>query len=523
MTALAVVAESAAEVSDAFARGGFEPRQNRDGYGVARCPVCGKRDAVELRALAHGRGTSLGCATGCDLSGSVATLDLSELHGGATSATPTPQAVVTSHSLAACAIQLSADGIRATPPQRRYVLWTADGEGILAQGKVSLLGAKGGTGKSFAVMQLAVAGATGGLWFGDGGWQAAPGRVLLLLAEEEAEEAQRRLHWAVAAAGLSDELVQRVAANVTILPLAGRGVAVTVEDPDAARAGVLPETAIAGELRGILKAAAAEGRPFTIAVLDPLSRFAGGDVEKDNAAATRFVQVLETFTAVDCGEPTVLVSHHLRKQGKDEAVNMADLFRGASGLVDGVRWAAVLSSLKRTDGTPGLLRLEVPKTNYAKTPPPLMLCRPDDGHGTLRAATEEEIEDQKRNGDASTSKRSATTDRDLGRKILGALAEHPDTGSALARRLHVGKTGVLQRCSDLAEGGLIERERLNAPWTLTATGRAALLGSGGSGTGSGTDGSTGSGGSRPPLGAEPEPEPLPMPMPADPPREVADA
>lgn len=506
MSGAVFVTERMADVSDVLVRFGLGPREADDGSTRAECPLCERREALEARRDADKRNVSISCTTGCDAAAIVERLALTPLRASATSsATPKPAPAVTSWSLLSTAIQLSAEGIRAPPPARKFVLWTSTGDGVLVRGKVGLFGAKGGTGKSYVLTQLGVASATGGMWFGAGGWQAAPGRTLLLLAEEEAEEALRRLHWAVEAAGLDDELVQRVASNVTILPLAGRGVAITVEDSDAAKAGRLPETPVAEEVRGILRAAVAEGRPYTLAVLDPLSRFAGGDVEKDNNAATRFVQVLETFTAADCGEPSVLVSHHLRKQPKDAtdaAVNMSDLFRGASGLVDGVRWAGVLSGMKRSDGAPGLLKLEVPKTNYTKTPPPLMLCRPDDEHGTLRVATPDELEDHNANAQAAAPRRGtpAASTADRARKVLQALHERPDTGSGLSRRLHIGKDPMLKLCSDLAEQGLIARERLASPWFLTDSGRTSLAGSGGSGTGSGTASATGSGGSQPPLG-----------------------
>lgn len=369
-------------------------------------------------------------------------------------------------ALADLRMPLTAELIRADPPPRRYVLWTADGAGVLVTGKVALLGAKGGTGKSFVLMQLTVAVVLGGCWFGDGGWQAAPGRVLLILGEEESEEAQRRLHLAVKMAGASAEQLELLARKITILPLAGHGVALTTETESSN--GHLPETPRAEEIRELLRDAAEEGDPFTLVVLDPLSRFAGGDVEKENGAATRFVQVLETFAAADCGAPAVMVSHHLRKQGKEEATNMADLIRGASGLVDGVRWAAVLGARRRIEGAPALLQLEVPKTNYAKEPAPLVLCRPEDGRGAIRAATASEIEAYE--AAAKTPKPSAEkVDRAaaLQKRVLEALAAQPMSGRGLAEYLKVRRPDLDPVITSLAaDGDIVRTGGRNGLWEV---------------------------------------------------------
>ena len=76
------------------------------------------------------------------------------------------------------------------PPSRRWLL-----EDCLPLGKVGLLVAPGGTGKSQLALQIAVAVATGGEvadW-----WQVGEkGRVLALFAEEDEEELHRRV-WTI--------------------------------------------------------------------------------------------------------------------------------------------------------------------------------------------------------------------------------------------------------------------------------------------------------------------------------------
>ena len=145
------------------------------------------------------------------------------------------------------------------------------------------------------------------------------------------------------------------------------------------------ETDFARDLRAKLQA---DDHEWRLIVLDPISRFAGPDVEVDNAAATRFVQTLETFTHVR-GNPTLLVAHHTSKSARKEGGADASAARGASGLTDAVRWQA---NLVPVEDAPDFVRFEVTKSNYAKFPRPVWLHR--DAHGELHRATKEEAERQ---------------------------------------------------------------------------------------------------------------------------------
>jgi hypothetical protein len=349
------------------------------------------------------------------------------------------------------AMALSPEIIEEDPPPRIPLLSTSDAEPALIRGKVGLLAAPGGTGKSWALIQLAIAVATGECWFGAGGWLAQDGRTLLLLAEEDAEEAQRRLHWAVKVGGADP---MRVAGSITIIPLAGRGVALTADgDP---LDGSLPETAFAEEIRALLRNAEDHGRPYSLVILDPLSRFAGAEVEKDNAAATRFVQVVETFTSEKCGSPSVLVAHHARKRSgdKDEDREVADIIRGASALVDGVRWAAVLAKLPEADGLPPMLRLRVPKTNYTAEPAPLYLVRQEQGRGALRVASQEEIaaQEEAAGGNARTS--PARRKEALIERLLEVLSDVPLSRNKLATLAKANRNAVAGALDEMFRRGI---------------------------------------------------------------------
>jgi regulatory protein RepA len=253
-------------------------------------------------------------------------------------------------------------------------LMTYDGKPFVRQGKVGLLVAPGGTGKSFSLVQLAVAVATGGDWLGAFRVEKR-GRVLLACGEEDAEEVRRRLFSATR--GLDAYSLNLVAQNVVPLGLAGQRTAF-LERHD----GAIVQTPW---YRSVL--AALQPHEWQLVILDPLSRWGGPEVETDAYAATELVTLLETLTKAP-GNPTVIAAHHERKGmgGTSDASSV----RGSSALVDGPRWVANLRRRKDSD----LLELAVTKANNTVPPPPIVLKRGP--MGVLRRATVDEIEDEKR-------------------------------------------------------------------------------------------------------------------------------
>lgn len=269
------------------------------------------------------------------------------------------------------------------PPTRQCVL-TRDGKPFLVQGKVGLLLAPGGTGKTYALAQLAVAVATGGKWLGT--YEATKGRVLLALGEEDAEELRRRIYYTAKGLGLSDHERAEIGRNMTVLGLSGRSLAMLGRTDK----GEPEASAWFQEWRASLAAAG----PWRCILLDPWSRWGGHDVETDNNAATRGVELLEELTQLD-GSPTVLVAHHTRKKGKEEKTSGADAdaARGASALVDGARWACNLVRLGYLDMAEErpILALRVTKTNYTGPAPELLLTRDETASGVLRPLTPAEL------------------------------------------------------------------------------------------------------------------------------------
>ena len=203
---------------------------------------------------------------------------------------------------------------------------------FLPLGKVGLFIAPGGTGKTQALTQLAVAVATGRPWLDRFHPQGGPGGVLLALGEETPDEVQRRLwkaHSPNNKLSLPPDARAHYIANLRTLPLASVPVQFLDRNGDPSH--------IFNSLRRLLTDRTPPGG-WRLIILDPASRFMGLDTETDNHAATCFIQLAEQLTEVP-GSPTVLLAHHTRKGSPS---GNKDWARGSSALTDGARWVASL-------------------------------------------------------------------------------------------------------------------------------------------------------------------------------------
>jgi len=259
------------------------------------------------------------------------------------------------------------------PPRRKWLLKIID-DGALPLGKAGVLAAGGGTGKTMALVQLALAVATGGFWLGTFK-VATPGNVLIALAEEDMEEVHRRFHKAANVEGLDRDARAEATRRIVALPLAGNPVALTCKDKE----GNTTESPFLAELRQCLA-----DREWSLIILDPLARWAGDDAEVDNAAATRFVQAVESLVRSP-GNPTVLVAHHSSAASIKEGQSNV---RGASGIVDGFRWAAVLDAVEGENehGKVKGVRLSLQKTNYTMPFGDVYLMRSAEGGAFVPAS-----------------------------------------------------------------------------------------------------------------------------------------
>jgi len=278
------------------------------------------------------------------------------------------------------------------PPPRAWLLRRPDigddgkdrPRGLLPRGKVGMLVAAGGVGKTMALCELALAVATERAWL-DALNVETPGRVLLALGEEDAGEARRRLWRAAKRLSLHEDLRHQAEERIVLLPLAGNPeMALTQEEAP----GVEVMTSAAHKM--LERLGDDDGEGWALVILDPASRFAGPEIEKDAAAATRFVQVLERLAGAP-GAPTVLVAHHTSQDARKAASTEATSARGSTALSDSVRWQAGLVSRPGYDGAPDLVDFAMQKNNYAPPWPGFTLLR-ESNTGVLRKATAEELE-----------------------------------------------------------------------------------------------------------------------------------
>ena len=256
--------------------------------------------------------------------------------------------------------------LRTRPPERRMLLeyaglknaageYIREPQDVLSQGIVAMLAATGGVGKTQALIQLALAVASGTPWL-DQLEVCAPGHVALVLAEESEEEVWRRLWRSVRRLGLKKHIETL---EERIWPLVLRGTNCRFIDP------------MTGELSGVFvnfrEALLEAGVDWRLIILDPASRLMPIDAELDNQAATDFIALLEALTRLGNTKPTVLVAHHTRKHGTGKTG-----VRGASALTDGVRWLATLNPYGlNADGSidpdgRGRVRFEIHKSNYSE-------------------------------------------------------------------------------------------------------------------------------------------------------------
>jgi hypothetical protein len=288
------------------------------------------------------------------------------------------------------------------PPVRTWLLKDRDGNGVLPLGKAGAIIAAGGVGKTMALVQLAISVATGRDWL-DHFRIASPGMVLLALAEEDIEEIRRRIYGAASALDLTGDERAIAASRIVALPLSGTDVRLT--DDEGKR------TANLNALRDRLSARA----DWKLVVLDPLSRFAGGETESDNSVATRFVEALESLTTVP-GSPTVLVAHHTSKIARSgmNGPMGSSASRGVTGLTDGVRWVSTIES-----GEPGRATFSVVKTNYSREIEPVALRRLEGG--ALQAMTAGETAERDAEQVAKHEERCCE-------RVLWIVRKHPGKG-----------------------------------------------------------------------------------------------
>lgn len=218
---------------------------------------------------------------------------------------------------------------------------------LIRKGIVGMLVGAGGVGKTHALAQLAISIATGSKWLGKFPVEK-PGYVFMGLGENADEDIHRLLR--KIAKSLFKNSESSTFFEKDPLQEASKRIAVmSVTGADATFVHQGNPTAFFENFLNQLKAKEPE-EGWSCIILDPISRFLGADAETDNAAATRFISLLEKITLDLKGNPTVLFGHHMNKSGIGNKSTDQGAARGSSAITDGVRWQANLDRARKENG-----------------------------------------------------------------------------------------------------------------------------------------------------------------------------
>lgn len=258
--------------------------------------------------------------------------------------------------------------VRTPAPKRRWLL-----HNTLPLGKVGMLVAPGGTGKSFLMIQLAVAVATHTRLADH--WQVdSPGASLILCAEEDDEDLHHRLQDVLAATTAHTPATQQlIEQHVHIKSMLAIDNLMTHAND---RNEIVQTDYVAR-----LVLTAQQIPDLKLIIIDPASRFRGGN---ENAAqdTTRFVEALERLRSATGA--TVLLVHHTNKGSINSEDVTQGASRGSSALTDGVRWQMSLSKPTKKQATDAgvsthdlhqYVLATITKNNGAPPQSPVMLLR----------------------------------------------------------------------------------------------------------------------------------------------------
>ncbi len=258
--------------------------------------------------------------------------------------------------------------LTSTPPARKLLL-TRDGVPFLPASSTGSVVADGGVGKTFSMLALALSLATGRPWLGV--FEVVdPGRVVVLLGEEDDDEVHRRLHAIASMRGLTREEIALGHANIVAAGLAGERLELT-----RASGREYEATDVFDRLAELV-----ERYEPSLLLLDPLSRWGGPDTELSVPAATFLVQCLERLTRLR-GRPSVIVAHHTAKAARGAKKGRTEDARGVTATSDGLRWSVRLTEHEKD----GLVELSLTKRNNMPPHPVVRLERAPES-GALRSA-----------------------------------------------------------------------------------------------------------------------------------------
>jgi RecA-family ATPase len=225
-------------------------------------------------------------------------------------------------------------------------------EGWMPSRTVTLLTGDGGTGKSTLALQLAVATATGTAWLGQ---TMAPGRVIVMAAEDDEDELHRRLDQICIGLGLGLDTLD----DLHLWPMADQDAVMGVE----ARDGRIEATDRWFELL-----AAARAVKPSLVILDSLADIYGGN-ENIRSQVRQFVALMRRLAIMTGG--AVLALSHPSLAGMSSGSGSS----GSTAWSNSVRSRIYLTKPDDPDADPDLRVLSLKKSNYARAQADMRLRR----------------------------------------------------------------------------------------------------------------------------------------------------
>ena len=239
--------------------------------------------------------------------------------------------------------------------------------GIMPRGKTGMVTAPGGTGKSFALMQLGISVASGLPLFGKYPVER-PGGVMALFSEDDADELHRRFATCVRTIcdtpGIDTERFKMdLEKNLFVRSMVGMDLTITRPSPEGPM--------LTANFDKFL-ATAKQVPDLLLLILDPLIRFRGGS-ENDASENTLLVEAGERI-AQETGAFVLWCNHSNKYSMRQGNAMEQDAARGSSALTDGMRWQMNLATMSDHIAKKcGISKKErrfyvqmaIPKNNYA--------------------------------------------------------------------------------------------------------------------------------------------------------------
>lgn len=240
---------------------------------------------------------------------------------------------------------------------------------FIRKGIVGAIVGAGGIGKTHLLVQLALSVATGKCLFEKLSTGKA-GYVFIGLGENSDEDIHRifRKH---SYAGFTKDEIATAVKHIVVKSFMG-------EDASFVKKGGEATDYYKNLIQALIEKEPEGG--WSLIILDPISRCLGPDAENDNAAATRFISLLENMILRLKGNPTILFGHHMSKSGFGNSNTDQTASRGSSAITDGVRWQA---NLERVEDSTNQVKLKIVKSNHTQIYEPMILEK--DNNGCLRS------------------------------------------------------------------------------------------------------------------------------------------